>query len=242
MNILDKILEVKTEEVKILRQKYSFNSFKEFEFFEKKCFSFYNSAKANKDVSIIAEVKKASPSKGIIREDFDHLKIAEIYFEKGADAISVLTDKKFFQGDIKFLSDIASIKQKPILRKDFIIDEYQIIEAKAAGADLVLLICEALEKIQVKDLSQTAAELGMEVLLELHSENQLHKIDFNINKIIGVNNRNLEDFSTDLNNTINLSQKLPKEILLVAESGISKKEDVKFLKKLILAQCWWANI
>jgi indole-3-glycerol phosphate synthase len=228
--ILDEILEVKKEEVQKLKQEYSLGSFKEMEFFESKTFKLSEKIKNNKNLSIIAEIKKASPSKGIIREDFNHLKIADIYFEQEVQAVSVLTDEKFFKGNIKFLSEIARIKNAPLLRKDFIIDEYQIFEARAFGADIILLICEALSQNQINELTHAANELNMEVLLELHSKNQIEKIDFGLNKIIGINNRNLEDFSVELKTTAAISKDIPNEVLLVSESGISKKNDINYLK------------
>ncbi len=229
MNILEQILEVKRDEVSKLRKRMKVTSFADSEFFDEKALSLYNS-REGKNISIIAEIKKASPSKGIIREDFDHLKIAGIYFDNSVSAVSVLTDKKFFMGDISFLRDIAKIKKAPLLRKDFIIDEYQVLEAKANGADLVLLICEALSENQITDLTQAAFENGLEVLLELHSEEQLGKINFGLNKIIGVNNRNLEDFSVDLSTTKKISVQLPGDVMLVSESGISSKEDIDYLR------------
>jgi indole-3-glycerol phosphate synthase len=231
LNILEQIVEVKKEEVKKLKQKYSLNSFKEMEFFGSKSLEFSGRARSNQNISIISEIKKASPSKGIIREDFNHLKIAEIYFKCGTDAVSILTDEKFFKGNIEFLKDIASIKETPLLRKDFIIDEFQVFQSKGNGADIILLISEILSKSQINELSHAAKEAGLEVLLELHSEKQLNKIDFGINKILGVNNRNLEDFSIDLNTTLNLSRLIPDDIILVAESGIKKKEDINYLSQ-----------
>ena len=229
MNILEQIIEVKKEEVKKLKQKYSLNSFKEMEFFEPKSLKFSERAKSNKNISIISEIKKASPSKGIIRKDFNHLKIAGEYFKCGTDAVSILTDEKFFKGNIEFLKDIASIKETPLLRKDFIIDEFQVFQSKGNGADIILLISEILSKSQINELSYVAKEAGLEVLLELHSEKQLNKIDFGINKILGVNNRNLEDFSIALDTTLNLSKLIPDDLVLVAESGIKKKEDIDYL-------------
>lgn len=230
ITILEEILEVKKEEAQKLRREYSLGSFKEMEFFESKTFKLSERIKNNKNLSIIAEIKKASPSKGIIREDFDHLKIADIYFEQEVQAVSVLTDKNFFKGNIKYLLEVARIKNAPLLRKDFIIDEYQVFEAKAFGADIILLICEALSKSQINELTHAAKELGMEVLLELHSKQQIEKIDFELNNIIGINNRNLEDFSLDLKTTSAISEDIPKEVLIVSESGISKKDDIKYLK------------
>jgi indole-3-glycerol phosphate synthase len=239
LNFLNQILDVKKEEVKKLKNKYSLSSFTDMEFFDNKPMSFIEKVNGNKanSLSIITEIKKASPSKGIIKNDFNHLKIAEVYLKNNVDAISILTDEKFFQGNISYLSDIARIskliamrKEVPLLRKDFIIDEIQLFEAKAHGADLILLICEALSKNQIHELSSAAKELGLEILLELHSENQINKIDSNMNKIIGVNNRNLEDFEVSLETTKKISEKLTEEIILVSESGISKKEDIDFLK------------
>ncbi len=229
MNILEQIVEVKKEEVKKLKQKYSLNSFNEMEPFESKSIKFSKKVKSNQNISIISEIKKASPSKGIIREDFNHLKIAETYFKCGTDAVSILTDEKFFKGNINFLKDIASIKKTPLLRKDFIIDEFQVFQSKGNGADIILLISEILSKSQINELTNAAKEAGLEVLLELHSEKQLSKIDFNVNKILGVNNRNLEDFSIDLDTTLNLSKLLPDDLILVAESGIKKEEDIDYL-------------
>jgi indole-3-glycerol phosphate synthase len=229
MNILDEILDVKREEVLKLKKKYSLSSFNGMDFFNSKTLNLSERIRSNKHLSIIAEIKKASPSKGIIRKDFDHRRIAEIYFEEDVDAVSILTDNNFFQGDIKFLSDIAKGKQSPLLRKDFIIDELQVFESKANGADLILLICEVLSKNQINELTHAAFETGMEVLTELHSEDQLLKIDFTVNKIIGINNRNLKDFSVDLSVTEKIRKKVPDDVIVISESGINKKDDIKYL-------------
>ena len=181
-------------------------------------------------LGIIAEIKKASPSKGIIRNDFNHLKIAETYFNENISAVSILTDADYFQGNINYLKDIAAIKQCPLLRKDFIIDEHQVYESKGAGADIILLISEVLSKQQIQELTCAAKELGMDVLLELHSKEQLSKIDFKLNSIIGINNRNLEDFSVNLETTKQIASEIPDAVLVVSESGISKKDDIDFLK------------
>ena len=234
MNILDEILEIKKQEVRELKNKFTLSSFSDFEFFSSECLNLNKRIKNNTKISIIAEIKKASPSKGIIREDFNHLKIAEEYFKAGVDAISILSDKKFFCGDIRFLNEIAKFKEAPLLRKDFIISEYQVYEAKAYGADVILLICEALSKNQINDLTNTAKEIGLEVLLELHSANQIEKINFDLNNIIGVNNRNLENFSVSLDTTAILAENIKNindDVLLVSESGISTKENIFFLKK-----------
>jgi indole-3-glycerol phosphate synthase len=230
MNILNEILETKKEEVRSLRKKYSQSSFEEMEFFNTVKFGFKNILEMNNNLSLIAEIKKASPSKGIIRNDFNHLKIAETYMKHGVEAISVLTDEKYFSGKIEFLKEIASIKNLPLLRKDFIIDEFQILESKAFGADLILLISEALTKSQIKDFSQAAYEIGLEVLLEIHSAEEIDKIDFNINSIIGINNRDLKTFDVDINTTLELKQILPSDVLVISESGISNKKDIDTLR------------
>ncbi len=232
MNILDKIVEHKKEEVATLKLKYKLSSFYEAEYYEVDCVNIIEKVESSKSISIISEIKKASPSKGIIKEDFDHLNIAKDYLGNGADAISILTDKDFFKGDISYLTDVKKISTIPLLRKDFIIDDFQIHQAKAIGADFILLICEILDKYQIKDFTEIAKEIGMEILLELHSIRQLDKIDFDINKLIGVNNRNLEDFSVDLKTTELVAKEIPKNSLLVSESGIHKKEDLEYLKSL----------
>lgn len=231
MSFLSKILEQKKEEVKFLRSNFSYNYFCEQELFNTKSISIINSLNNNNRISLIAEIKKASPSKGILIENFNHRKIASIYMENKVDAISILTDKKFFNGDIKFLKEIAVVKTVPLLRKDFIIDEYQIFEAKAFGADAVLLIAEALSKNQIEELTSTAHECGMEVLIELHSISQLKKIDFDKNKLIGINNRDLETFEVNLNTTKIISEQLPSNVIIVAESGINSKADFEKIKE-----------
>lgn len=231
MTILEEINEVKKEEVKKLRSDFTISRFSDSEFFNKPKLSFYNSLKRTDRISIIAEIKKASPSKGIIRENFNHLKIADIYMENEVDAISVLTDVNFFKGNISYLNDIAKIKTVPLLRKDFIIDEYQIFEAKANGADVILLIAESLSKNQICDLTAAAKETDLEVLLELHAEEEFEKINFDQNKIIGINNRDLKTFNVDLNTTKVLGEMIPEDNLLVAESGIKTKENIEFIKK-----------
>lgn len=232
MNILKQILEVKKEEIKNLKKKYSFNSFSSMEYFQSNTRSLKSALSHPEKISIIAEVKKASPSKGIIKSDFDHIRIADTYQSNGADAISVLTDEKFFQGQISFLSEIRKISEVPLLRKDFIMDEYQILEAKAFGADAILLISEILSANQIKDLTDCAVENDLDVLLELHSENEISKIDFNRNNLIGINNRDLTTFDVDLKTTEKVLQKIDNEIISVSESGISKKEDIDYLKSI----------
>ncbi len=231
MNFLDKILESKKEEVKNLKKKFSVSSFGSMELFDRQKFSFIEKANKNKNISLICEIKKASPSKGVIRNDFNHLQIAEIYFENDVEAVSVLTDRIFFQGDLIYLKEIAENKKAPLLRKDFIIDEIQIYESKANGADLILLISEALSKSQITGFTDIANKIGLDVLLEIHSEDQLDKIDFGTNSLIGINNRNLKDFSVSLETTNRIRKLIPPGVFVVSESGISKKADVLFLEK-----------
>jgi len=231
MNILNKILEAKKTEVKILRSDYSYERFRDSAYFDEKGFSFSNAINKGNSIAIISEIKKASPSKGIIKKDFDHISIARIYFSNSADAVSILTDRTFFQGSINFLRDIAEFKSAPLLRKDFIIDEFQVYEAKSNGADAILLICEILSSAQINELTLCAKEIGMDTLLELHSKEEIEKIDFSINSIIGINNRDLGTFSVDINRTKEISPLLPGEVIIVSESGIKGKKDFDLLKE-----------
>ena len=227
MSILDDILKTKRNEVSKLRSDFSLNSFGNEDFFESPVRSLRSTLLHDDRIGIIAEIKKASPSKGLLKKDFDHIRIANIYMENGIDAISILTDKNFFQGSIHHLKEIAQFKTVPLLRKDFIIDEYQIFEAKANGADAVLLIAEALSKNQIGELTSAAKECGLEVLLEIHSKAQLEKIDFTTNNLIGINNRNLDTFEVSLGTSIELAEIIPDEVVLVSESGINTVKDVK---------------
>ncbi len=229
-NILENIVEVKQDEVKFLRSNFTLSRFSDYQFFDTECIDFTNALSTKNEISIIAEIKKASPSKGIIRNDFNHLAIADVYMSNGADAISVLTDKKFFEGNVKYLEEIAKMKSIPLLRKDFIIDEYQVYEAKAYGADAILLISEILSAKQINELTNAAYELGMSVLLEMHSDSQLSKIDFSLNKIIGINNRDLTTFVTNIKTTGKIADKLPSDSILVSESGIQSNNDLEYLK------------
>jgi len=232
MNFLDTIIATKKQEVAELKQNYSLSSFTDFEYYSQGTLSFSSSLRKEKAIAVIAEIKKASPSKGILKADFNHLEIAKTYFENKVDAVSVLTDEKFFQGNISYLKDIAQIKTAPLLRKDFIINEMQIHQTKAFGADAVLLICEALDKEAITELTLCAKEIGLDILLELHSEKQLEKIDQSINKIIGVNNRNLETFEVSLTTSINLRQAFNEDIIFVSESGITTQKDILELKRI----------
>jgi len=181
--------------------------------------------------ALIAEVKKGSPSKGIIREDFDPLEIAEIYQGHGATCLSVLTDQKFFHGHLRYLGLIREQVSLPLLRKDFICDPYQIVQARVAGADAVLLIAAMLETAQLVDYAGEAAELGLDVLLEVHDEAELERALATDVDLIGINNRNLQTFVTDLATTERLARLIPDNRLIVAESGINGRADIERLQR-----------
>ena len=189
-------------------------------------------ATAQNPYRIIAEVKKASPSKGIIKEDFDPLLIAKAYELGGADAISVLTEPHYFQGNLEYLTQIRRYVPTPLLRKDFIIDEYQILEAVVYGADFILLIAKALSKKELKSLLEYALRLGLEVLVEIHDKEDLTKAMFAGANIIGINHRNLETFEMDMSLTEKLMPLIPQGKIIVAESGLNDKETIQHLSKI----------
>jgi indole-3-glycerol phosphate synthase len=183
-----------------------------------------------KGVSIIAEVKKASPSKGVIREDFDPVEVARIYDKNGASALSVLTDERYFQGSLESLKAIRKITTLPILRKDFIVDLYQIYESRIAGADAVLLIVGVLAPQKLKEFISLTTMLGMDALVEVRTEENIAVAIEAGARIIGVNNRDLKTFVTDLNTTERLAVKIPSETVIVSESGINTFIDIRMLK------------
>jgi indole-3-glycerol phosphate synthase len=182
-------------------------------------------------VAIIAEAKKASPSKGVIQPDFDPVRIARNYREGGAHALSVLTDVDFFQGSLEYIPLVRAAVELPVLRKDFIIDPLQIEEARAFGADAILLIAAILDEQQLREYRLQAESLGMDVLVEVHDERELDLALSAESRLIGINNRNLNDFSVSLDTTFRLLQKIPAGIPVVSESGITSVEDMKRLKE-----------
>jgi indole-3-glycerol phosphate synthase len=198
---------------------------------EGRILSTFDQALSRKGISVIAEVKKASPSKGVIAPDFDHLKIAKEYVDAGASAISVLTEPRYFLGSAEYLKDIAEEVTVPVLRKDFIIDPYQVYEAKFLGASAVLLIASVLEEEGALeffiDLSHS---LALSALVETHDEAEVKRAVNAGAKIIGVNNRDLSDFSVDIETSIRLREQVPEGVLFVSESGIATAEDVKRLE------------
>ena len=177
-------------------------------------------------VKIISEIKKASPSKGVIRDDFDHLSIAREYEDSGAFALSVLTDRKFFGGDISYLSDIRAHSALPILRKDFTIDLYQVYEARCHGADLVLLIVAVLDRGQIEEYLSLARSLGMNCIVEVHGERELETAVLAGSEIIGINNRDLRTFDVSLDVSKRLSGMVPEGKIIISESGISSVENM----------------
>ena len=183
-------------------------------------------------VNLIAEIKKASPSRGVIRSDFDPEAIAITYEENGAAAISVLTDREFFQGDLSFLSRVRSVTSSvPILRKDFVIDEYQIYQSRLAGADAILLIAAALDLPTLDKFLNIAGDVDLDCLVEVHTADELYMVLNTKASIIGINNRDLRTFRTDIRTTAHLTRIVPKDRVIVSESGISSKEDVEFLRE-----------
>ena len=190
--------------------------------------SFKNSL-IDKEHAIIAEIKKASPSAGIIAEDFDPLKKAKEYEEFGASALSILTEEDYFLGSIEYLKDVKKITSLPILRKDFIVDAYQIYESKLIGADCILLIASVLNDKQLREFSDLAETLQLDYLIEVHNEEELSRVELFSNAIIGVNNRNLKTFEVDIQNSVRLRNLYKKNNIFVAESGIKNKKDIDML-------------
>ncbi len=229
--ILDKIYSHKLKEVDKNKRLISIETLKERCREIPEAGKFSKSIKRNNGIKLIAEVKKASPSAGIIREDFGYVNIAMEYEACGASAISVLTDKKFFMGDLKYLTEIKETTNIPVLRKDFIVDSYQIYEAKAAGADSILLIARLLTKDQIDSFLSLSHNLGMECLVEIHDNNELKNVLETRATIIGVNNRNLDTFETNLETTLRLCPHIPKEKIMVSESGIKTRNDVLKLEE-----------
>ena len=182
-------------------------------------------------IALIAEVKKASPSAGIICQEFSPLKIAKIYEENKASAISVLTEEKYFSGNINLLSRIKKITKIPILQKDFILEKYQIYEARFYGADSILLIAAILSEKKIKDFLALAHQLGMSAILEVHNDEDLKKVLITGAKIIGINNRNLKTLEVDLRTTLKLREKIPSGKIVISESGIKDYKDIQLLKK-----------
>jgi len=237
---LDKIVADKRDEVELRRSQKSVEQLKAEIGSMPKCRNFYKAVtkRNSRGLNVIAEVKKASPSAGIIREDFDAVAIARTYQRCGADAISVLTDEKYFQGRLEYMSQIKEVVDLPILRKDFIIDMWQVYESRAAGADAILLIAESLTPSELMDLMIAAAELTLTVLLEVHQADTLLQVRSLIGfpskgySVLGINNRNLATMEVDLGTSCRLAELVDNERELVVESGIKSRADVEKLKSI----------
>lgn len=229
MSILDRIVADTKKLIADRRAKISIGALESMPLYNKSRLDF-EQALRTEPLAFISEIKKASPSKGIIREDFEPTRIAAQYTAFGAHAISVLTEPMYFQGQLKFLSDVREITSLPLLRKDFILDPYQLIEARAYGADAVLLIATILDKKQLFDLHQAAKELNLDCLVEVYAAEEIERLDFNQVRILGVNNRNLHTFNVDLNHSIRVFNDAPAGVLKVSESGIETGEDLHYLQ------------
>ena len=230
--ILDDIIAKQKERIKKEKEEKSFDAVKR----EAKQsplpenFVFEDSLK-NKDFAFICEIKKASPSKGVIVENFPYIDIAKEYEKAGASAISVLTEPNFFKGNDKYLQEVARTVKIPVLRKDFIIDEYQIYQAKLIGAAAVLLICGVLEEKTLKSFLNTAKSLKLSCLVETHSQDEIKKA-LNVGaEIVGINNRDLKTFTVDINTSLKLRKYVPEDKIIISESGIKTAEDIKVLKQ-----------
>ena len=231
MNVLNKIVEKKKIEVIEDKKKLPLINIKKLikrnNFFFKKQLNIF---KKQKKIAIIAEIKKASPSKGIFVENFNHIDIATQYFTSGAACLSILTEKNYFLGDKKYIQDIKKKINLPILCKDFFIDPYQVYEACMIGADCILIILKSSSEKLVDELYWTAMECGLDCIIEVHDEDEMNRAIKYRDAIIGINNRNLETFKTDIETTINIFNKLKlNDRTLICESGIHSKEDVNHI-------------
>ncbi len=188
-------------------------------------------AAQNDGIGLIAEVKKASPSKGIIREDFDPVAIARTYETNGAHCISVLTDEYYFQGNLDYLRAVREAVRIPVLRKDFLIDPYQLLQARVAGADAALLIAECLDDCQLRSMHQRTAELGMTTLIEFYQPENCQRVLDAGARLVGINNRDLRTFETDLQHSVRMRSQIPEDCLVVGESGIHGRADVLRLQQ-----------
>lgn len=229
MNILDEIIEYKKSEVADRKLAMSIAALEKTDFFSRDTLSLKQFLIDKRRTGIIAEFKRRSPSKGIINNRSGIVDVTTAYVNNGASGLSVLTDNNFFGGTYDDLK-AARIHPIPILRKDFMIDEYQIIEAKSIGADVILLIAACLTPVQVKQLAQTARNLQLEVLLELHDETEIGHICDEVD-LVGVNNRNLKTFIVDLDQSVRLAEKIGNAKLKIAESGISNLKNITYLKQ-----------
>jgi len=228
-NILEEIVEQTALDLKKRKKKISFNDLHSMELYEQASKEFRGALQLNNDLAIIAEIKKASPSKGLIRKDFNPQRLAAQYEEGGASALSILTDEPAFKGSLEYLKFARNEVSIPLLRKDFIIDPYQVKEAKAYGADAVLLIATITEGHQLEELLHATDEFGLQALVECYSEEDVQYVNFEHIDILGVNNRDLRTFEVDVHRGIELLHQAPGGTVLVSESGLSTVDDLKLL-------------
>lgn len=232
MTILDKLAEHARERVAAAKQNISAEEIKKRALAMTRGDFEFEKALKKEDIAFICECKKASPSKGIIANDFPYLQIAKEYEAAGADCISVLTEPKWFLGSDRYLQEIAQAVNIPCLRKDFTVDEYMIYEAKCLGASAVLLICSILSENQIKEYIEICDTLGLSALVEAHDEAEVKTALKCGSRMIGVNNRNLKDFSVDTENSRRLRSLIPKDVVFVSESGVKTPEDVQLLREI----------
>jgi indole-3-glycerol phosphate synthase len=229
-NILEQVVEQRKITVQQLKNIVPVSSLEQMPYFENECLSLKQFLCNESLTGIIAEFKRASPSKGIINDTADIIDVLSAYETFGASAVSILTEPHFFNGNNDDVLDAKSIVEIPILRKDFVFDEYQIVESKAIGADAILLIAASLTVAEVKRLAKFATGLGLDVLLELHGEEELEYICDEIN-IVGINNRNLKTFEVDIDRSLRMAEKIPNNKIKIAESGISSIENILLFKQ-----------
>lgn len=232
MTILDQLAECAKERTEQAKKQISLSAMSQQAMELPKGNFAFEEALKKEEISFICECKKASPSKGVIAPEFPYLQIAKDYENAGADAVSVLTEPKWFLGSDRYLEEIAKAVSIPCLRKDFTVDEYMIYEAKILGAQAVLLICSILSTEKLREYIAICDQLGISALVEAHNEEELESALNAEARIIGVNNRNLKDFTVDTNNSRRLRELVPKEILFVAESGVKSVEDIRNLKEI----------
>lgn len=230
-NILDKIVATKRQEIRAAQDQLSLEQLRERLPDAPPRRDFFAALAEDGPIRLIAEVKKASPSQGTIREDFDPVQIAKTYQENGATCISVLTDVQYFQGAFAYLSQIRQATSIPLLCKDFILDTYQLVQARVAGADAVLLIAECLDDCNLRMLHNAALDLGLTPLVEFYRRDNLSRVLEAGATLVGVNNRDLTTFETDLSHTVSIRDQIPKSCLLVSESGVRGRDDVVYLEQ-----------
>lgn len=231
MNVLDRIVANTTKEVAERKAQVAIQTLESSKYFDRKCYSMHASLVDETKSGIIAEIKKQSPSKGVINADVTIEEVGVGYAKYGASAISVLTDFEFFGGKMEYLSAVRDLVDIPILRKDFIVDEYQLLEAKAIGADVILLIAACLEPKRLEELAKFAHSLGLEVLMEVHNLEELQRSINPYLDVVGVNNRNLKTFEVSVDTSLELLSEIPSEFRKISESGLKDGGTIHKLKK-----------